>query len=86
MSAILLELFHAPTVTVLVWLNEEVPWFLIDLGRLLEKRPDVIACGAQGVKTAEAEFLVQHMQSKGVYVHASLDDTLAQACRGWRRK
>lgn len=83
---VLEELFHAPRVTVIVWLDQEPIPFLIELARLLEVRPQVIACGASiaGLRQ-EAQFLALHMRSKGIYVHRALDDLFAQACRNERK-
>jgi hypothetical protein len=83
---VLKELFCAPRVTVIVWLDHGPISFLIDLARLLEARPQVMACGASLTSLRqEAQFLAMHLQSQGVFLHRSLDDLLAQACRNERK-
>lgn len=79
LASILTELLSVAQ-AVVVWLDDGPCWALVEIGRVIERHPDRLACGvAPDPSWCWAGSVKYHVQSRGFPVWQSIPDLLTAA-------
>lgn len=79
LASVLWELLTAAT-AVMVYLDDHLCWPLVEIGRLVESRPNILAVGiATDPNWCWAGSLKFHLQSRGFPVWSTIPETLTAA-------